>query len=176
MPAPAEAKPAPTPAPEAKPAAAPAPVAAEAKPPAPAAADAKPAAAPPAPAAEAKPTAPTAPPTAGAPSSANSTAPPPGKPAPVKPAATQFACFAPDAAAVFVAGSFNHWDAKATPMNKDAAGNWDAAIALARGRYEYKFVVDGAMCCEPGCEGAHKGCSKCVTNASGTMNRVMEVA
>jgi hypothetical protein len=48
-------------------------------------------------------------------------------------------------------------------------------VALPPGRYEFKFVVDGAWCCEPGCEGPHHGCPKCVPNSSGTMNRLIEV-
>lgn len=93
-----------------------------------------------------------------------------------RPVSAKFTCHAPTAQEVFLAGTFNGWNAKATPMKKDVAGNWDVAIALVPGRYEFKFVIDGAMCCEPGCDEAHKGCSKCVTNAAGTMNRVIEVA
>ena len=89
--------------------------------------------------------------------------------------ATPFACHAPSAQAVFLAGTFNAWDPKATPMIKDAEGNWDPAVALPPGRFEFKFLVDGTWCCEPGCEGPHQGCPKCVPNSSGTMNRFIEV-
>lgn len=140
------------PAPDAKPAAPPTPPVAAAKSPSPASA----------PAAQAKP--------------APSAAPPLGAAAREKPAATPFSCYAPDARAVFLAGTFNHWDAKATPMMKDAEGNWAVAVPLPPGHHEFKFVVDGVMCCEPGCDGSHRGCSKCVANATGTMNRVIEVA
>ena len=67
--------------------------------------------------------------------------------------ATRFTCNAPSAQAVFLAGIFNGWDPAATPMIKDAKGNWDVALALPPGRYEFKFVVDGQWCCEPGCDG-----------------------
>ena len=60
-------------------------------------------------------------------------------------------------------------------MIKDAKGNWDVAVALPPGHHEFKFVVDGVSCCEPGCEGPHQGCPKCVPNESGTMNRFIEV-
>ena len=90
-------------------------------------------------------------------------------------AATKFACHAPAARAVFLAGTFNGWDPKATPMLKDATGNWDVAVALSPGRYEFKFVVDSEWCCEPGCDGAYYECPKCVSNPLGTMNRVIEV-
>lgn len=64
----------------------------------------------------------------------------------------------------------------ATPMIKDAEGNWGVAVALAPGRYEFKFVVDGAWCCEPGCDETNRDCHKCVPNEFGTMNRVLEVS
>ena len=90
-------------------------------------------------------------------------------------AATRFECHTSAARAVFLAGTFNGWDPTATPMIKDANGNWDIAVALAPGRHEFKFVVDGVWCCEPGCEGPHHGCPKCVSNSFGTMNRLIEV-
>lgn len=92
-----------------------------------------------------------------------------------RPAATKFACVAPAARAVFLAGTFNDWSPKAMPMIKDAEGNWDVEVSLPPGRYEFKFVVDGAWCCEPGCDGPHDGCPKCCANEFGTMNRVIEV-
>ena len=94
----------------------------------------------------------------------------------VKLAATIFTCHAPAAREVFLAGTFNDWDAKATPMSADAEGNWEVAVALPAGRHEYNFVVDGEWCCEPGYETAHDGCPKCVPNSFGTMNRFVEVA
>jgi 1,4-alpha-glucan branching enzyme len=92
-----------------------------------------------------------------------------------RPTTTHFACHAPTAQAVGLVGTFNGWDPKATPMIKDPEGNWDVAVKLPPGRYEFRFVVDGVSCCEPGCEGPHRGCSKCVPNSSGTMNRLVEV-
>ena len=89
--------------------------------------------------------------------------------------ATPFSCHAPDARAVFVAGTFNDWNPTATPMTRVANGTWTAALPLAAGHHEFKFVVDGEWCCEPGCEKAYHGCPKCVPNPSGTMNRVVEV-
>lgn len=94
---------------------------------------------------------------------------------PQGPAATSFTCHAPAARQVFLAGTFNDWDPKATLMVKDAEGHWDVAVALPPGRHEYKLVVDGEWCCEPGCETAYQGCPKCVPNSFGTMNRFVEV-
>ena len=92
--------------------------------------------------------------------------------------ATVFTCAAPDAATVFLAGTFNNWDPTSRPMKRAADGVWKLALPLplAPGHYEYKFVVDGQWCCEPGCEHEHRGCPKCVPNELGTMNRVLEVS
>ena len=88
---------------------------------------------------------------------------------------TLFSCHAPAAGAVSVAGTFNDWSPTATPLTRQADGTWTATLGLAPGRYEYKFVVDGEWCCEPGCESAYHGCPKCVPNPLGTMNRALEV-
>ncbi len=48
------------------------------------------------------------------------------------------------AANVSVVGDFNGWDAKATPMVKDAkSGEWSAKIVLLPGRHIYAYVVNG---------------------------------
>lgn len=87
----------------------------------------------------------------------------------------EFICHAPDAQSVFVAGSFNAWQVNATPLSRGEDGTWKVSLNLAPGRYEWKFIVDGQWCCEPGCDGPHSGCPNCVTNEFGTMNRVLEV-
>ena len=89
--------------------------------------------------------------------------------------ATRFTCHAPFAQEVSLAGIFNGWDPAATPMIKDAKGNWDVAVILPPGHHEFKFVVDGTWCCEPGGDGTDRDCPKCVPNTFGTMNRVIEV-
>lgn len=88
---------------------------------------------------------------------------------------TRFACRAPAAQAVFLAGTFNDWKPDATPLAKDKEGNWSATLDLPPDRYEYKFVVDGNWCCEPGCDDSAYQGSDCVTNGYGTKNRVIEV-
>lgn len=120
-----------------------------------------------------KPVVPADKPAEGAPPTGKGSA--PGVPAQERPAATRFTCLAPTARAVFLAGTFNGWDAKATPMVKDAQGNWEVAVDLPPGRHEFKFAVDGVLCCEPACQGTDNGCPKCVPNSSGTMNRMIEV-
>jgi hypothetical protein len=85
-----------------------------------------------------------------------------------------FSCRPEHAESVYVAGTFNGWNPKATPMKRDSKGDWTASLPLPSGRYEYKFVIDGDWCCEPGCT-RRELCSKCVPNKFGTMNRVLEV-
>ncbi len=88
---------------------------------------------------------------------------------------TTLSCHAPDAGEVFVAGTFNEWKLDEVFLKRDNSGRWSVDLELAPGRYEFKFIVDGQWCCEPGCEGEHRGCPKCVPNEHGTMNRVLEV-
>ncbi len=88
---------------------------------------------------------------------------------------TRLACHAPGAQAVSVAGTFNGWDTAATPLARDAGGDWSVLLDLPPGRHEFKFVVDGAWCCEPGYDGAYDGRPDCVPNPFGSMNRVIEV-
>ncbi len=87
---------------------------------------------------------------------------------------TEFSCHAPDANAVFLAGTFNDWKTDTTPLEKDDQGNWKVELDLPAGRHEFKFVVDGQWCCEPGCD-ASAECPKCVPNEFGTMNRFVNV-
>ncbi|RUL87041.1 glycogen-binding domain-containing protein [Tautonia sociabilis] len=92
------------------------------------------------------------------------------------PRPAQLSCHAPQAQAVSVAGTFHDRYPAATPLARDASGDWDVHLDLPPGRHESKFVVDGTWCCEPGCDGPHHGCPKCVPNPSGTMNRVVDNA
>ena len=88
--------------------------------------------------------------------------------------AVAFKCHAANAQQVFVAGTFNDWKPDATPLARDNAGNWRASLNLPAGRHEFKFVVDGQWCCDPGCAGDH-ACQNCVPNEFGSMNRVLEL-
>lgn len=88
----------------------------------------------------------------------------------------EFRCIAPGAQAVFLAGTFNSWESAATPMQADNAGEWCAVVALPPGRYEYKYVVDGLWCCEPGIADREDYAGEDTTlNVFGTRNRVLEV-
>ncbi len=88
----------------------------------------------------------------------------------------EFNYHAPEAQGVLLAGTFNEWDGDSTPLKKGADGNWDATLELPPGRHEFKFVVDGQWCCEPGCDGTNRDCPKCVSNPFGSMNRFIDVA
>jgi serine protease AprX len=49
-----------------------------------------------------------------------------------------------EAASVSVAGDFNEWNHRATPLARNGAGLWSTEIAVQReGLFAYKFVVDG---------------------------------
>jgi 1,4-alpha-glucan branching enzyme len=56
---------------------------------------------------------------------------------------------APFAGEVHLAGDFNDWSPTANPMEKGDDGIWRAALELAPGSYEYKFVVDGTWTEDP---------------------------
>jgi hypothetical protein len=57
----------------------------------------------------------------------------------------RFVLFAPDAQQVALAGTFNQWDAAATPLLRTGTpGVWAATLTLPAGQHQYAFVVDGA--------------------------------
>ena len=60
----------------------------------------------------------------------------------------EFKLVAREAKSVALAGSFNGWNAKKTPMSKNS-DVWQAKVELSRGRYEYRFVVDGKWVSDP---------------------------
>ena len=75
---------------------------------------------------------------------------------------------APEAKQVYLAGSFNDWDATCRPLKQDAAGVWKTWLMLAHGEYEYRYLVDGEWVDDPACE-EHR------TNEYGTDNCVLRV-
>lgn len=55
-----------------------------------------------------------------------------------------FSCYAPEAEKVFVVADFNDWQPGSTPLvHEDGSGVWQRFVPLKKGRYEYKFLVDG---------------------------------
>ncbi|MBU1675955.1 glycogen-binding domain-containing protein, partial [bacterium] len=65
------------------------------------------------------------------------------------PVGTRFTYTAPGAGTVTLAGSFNGWDAQRNPLSDDGSGTWSIVMAFKPGKYEYKFVVDGAWFADP---------------------------
>lgn len=55
----------------------------------------------------------------------------------------RFGYFQPDAREVFVVGSFNGWNPRATPLKRDALGDWSVQLQLPAGEYHYRLQVDG---------------------------------
>ena len=82
---------------------------------------------------------------------------------------------APEAQEICVAGTFNDWNPTAVRMEREPNGSWFAMISLPFGRHEYKFIVDGKWCCNPGGAEVEEECSRHVRNAFGTLNCVVDV-
>lgn len=60
------------------------------------------------------------------------------------PITVRFVLSAPEARNVALAGTFNQWDASATPLVRTGpAGVWTATVTLPAGEHQYAFVVDG---------------------------------
>lgn len=74
----------------------------------------------------------------------------------------------PQAHSVTLAGTFNNWDTDRTPLRKDTGGEWKTTIWLPKGRYEYRFVVDGQWMSDPKAKGD-------IANPFGTNNSVLIV-
>lgn len=79
-----------------------------------------------------------------------------------------FTLCAPDAREVNVAGEFNRWRPEATSLVNTGEGNWMVRLMLRSGQYEYRFVVDGRWCEDP-------GAAQRVANPHGGFNSVVLV-
>lgn len=86
---------------------------------------------------------------------------------------TVFRVHAPGARSVHLVGTFNDWEPSAHSMEEGAEGEWVLSVPLDPGRYEYKFIVDGAWCCDPAADDA--AVPGCVPNALGSYNLSLEV-
>ena len=80
----------------------------------------------------------------------------------------RFAFHAPTARDVFVAGSFNEWNPRATPLQRGADGSWSTELPLTPGCYEYRFVVDGQWMDDP-------TSPRSVSNNFGGTNCIVEI-
>lgn len=54
----------------------------------------------------------------------------------------------PDAQKVYLVGDFNNWNMFGTPLYKTANG-WECKIKLPKGRYVYKYIIDGYWTADP---------------------------
>jgi len=90
-------------------------------------------------------------------------------PAGPKPIEVTLSLEQPDAHEVFLCGDFNQWSATSLRMiRRPDNGRWEKRLALAPGRYQYKFVVDG--------EWIHNaGAQENVPNHYGSLNSVLDV-
>ena len=75
----------------------------------------------------------------------------------------------PGAKSAAVAGTFNGWDLNRTPLTRDPNGGWKTTVLLSPGRYEYRFVIDGAQWF------SDPGARESVPNSFGTTNSVVVV-
>ncbi len=65
-----------------------------------------------------------------------------------------FACFAPKAHLVTIAGDFNQWDPGSHPMNRQPDGAWTLQVQLNHGHHQFVFFVDGQPTLDPKANGA----------------------
>lgn len=91
------------------------------------------------------------------------------KPAAPKTTRVTFRVRAEVGSKVALAGSFNGWDPADKPMtDKDGTGEFTCTVSLPKGRYEYKYVINGTWCADP-------ECTDWVQNDMGTLNSVKVV-
>jgi 1,4-alpha-glucan branching enzyme len=69
---------------------------------------------------------------------------------------------------VFIAGDFNQWNPRSTPLRKDTNGDWRASLLLRPGPHEYRLVVDGEWRNDP-------RAVRSVANPFGSLNSVVQV-
>jgi chromosome partitioning protein len=80
-----------------------------------------------------------------------------------------FAARFDDAQKVLIAGDFNNWSPASTPMlTSIVPGVWRMSLPLPRGRYRYRFVVDGKWGTDPNNQYVE-------ANQFGELNNVVEV-
>lgn len=80
-----------------------------------------------------------------------------------------FALERADAKQVILSGDFNDWSRSSLPMIRRECGRWEKRLLLPKGRFEYKFIVDGTWIADP-------STSRFVANAFGSTNSVIEIS
>jgi chromosome partitioning protein len=80
-----------------------------------------------------------------------------------------FAARFKEAKKVLIAGDFNNWSPMSTPMRTTGRqGEWYMSLPLQRGRYRYRFIVDGQWMTDP-------NNAYVETNQFGELNNVVDV-
>jgi chromosome partitioning protein len=69
---------------------------------------------------------------------------------------------------VLIAGDFNGWSIMGTPMQPSSPGMWTTTLPLPKGRYRYRFIVDGNWVTDP-------ANTYVESNQFGELNSVVEV-
>ena len=69
---------------------------------------------------------------------------------------------------VYIAGTFNQWNPVVNQMEPDGDGCYIADLVLPAGRHEYKFLIDGVWHLD-------SACPRCIPNAFGSQNHVVEI-
>jgi len=70
---------------------------------------------------------------------------------------------------IFVAGTFNNWNPTDLPLKDNPRnGDYRASVPLGTGKHQYKFVINGKWCKDPGCKEA-------APDGYGAMNSVVSV-
>lgn len=93
---------------------------------------------------------------------------------------------APAVTSVNLAGSFNNWSTTAQAMTQQTDGSWKATIPLAKGTYQYKFVMNGNqwpnnMCNDPTWGNPNNGgkvdaaVTTCADDNNGGQNAVLTI-
>ncbi len=72
------------------------------------------------------------------------------------------------ASTVKLVAEFTGWDKRPLDLTPGEDGVWQLTVALAPGRYAYRFLVDGEWCDDP-------QCSQCEANPYGSFNAVVDV-
>ncbi len=81
----------------------------------------------------------------------------------------QFAIEAQPGSDVFVAGTFNNWNPKASPLKDNPdSGHFKAALHIPKGKHEYKFIVNEVWTMDP-------NCANWTRNGFGSMNSVLQI-
>lgn len=89
---------------------------------------------------------------------------------------------APAVTSVNLAGSFNNWSTTATAMAQQPNGSWMVTVPLAKGTYQYKYVMNGSTWVSNMCNDATWGSPKvdaavttCEDDNNGGQNGVLTI-